>query len=139
MNGNNSRGFTLIEIIIAIVFFSIMTVMILVFTSTNISPSVSPVINLIRAGDVQTGIDNVTRAYYNLTNPVSHADLVNFRNGLNPGVTGVTVDASRTDFITFPAAGGNEGPDPGATAPNLKVTLTNSQGQRLSTIFTTRY
>lgn len=140
MKAKGSRGFTLIEIIIAIVLFSLMTVMILVFIGANISQSVSPVSNLIGAGDVQRGMDNVTRAYYNLTNPVTHANLVNFQANMATYIntTGVNVDASRTGFITFPSAGGNESPDASATAPNLKVTLTNGQGQRVSTIFTTR-
>jgi prepilin-type N-terminal cleavage/methylation domain-containing protein len=140
MKGKDTSGFTLIEVIIAIVLFSIMTVMILLFTGVNIYQTVNPVINLIRAGDVQTGMDNVTRAYYNLPNPVPHANLGTFQANLANyiNIAGVTVDTSRTGFITFPATGGNEATDGSANAPNLKVTLTNSLGQRVSTIFTTR-
>jgi prepilin-type N-terminal cleavage/methylation domain-containing protein len=140
MMRKNSRGFTLIEIIIAILLFSFMAVMVITFTLTNVWQSANPILNLIKAGDVQTGMDNVTRAYYNLPNPVSHGNLVTFNTNLANYINtvGITVNAGRTGFVTFPVTGGNQANDPSATAPNLKVTLINGQGQWVSTIFTTR-
>jgi hypothetical protein len=138
----------MVEVIIAIVMFSIMMVMVFSFDEANVWQSVSPVINFRRAGEVQTGMDNVTRSYYNLPNPVTQASLLTFYNTLiTPNqaavvinATGVTVDTNtgRTEFITFPAAGGNQSNNGANPTPNLKVTLTNDQGQRVSTIFTKR-
>ena len=145
MKDRKQNGFTLIEIIIALVMFSIMAVMITSF-SLNVPGSVSPVINLRRSTDLQRGMDNITRAYYNLAPlPITHASLDTFRTAIigDPtyiNVTGVTVDNGRTKFVTFPGAGNvrTESDDASANAPNLKVTLVNSGGQRVSTIFTTR-
>ena len=140
MNGGKQDGFTLIEIIIALVVFSILAVMIISF-SLNIPQSASSVITLSRSADLQRGMDNVTRAYYNLPLPVSHANLDTFRVNLaaNINAAGVNVDAGRTKFVAFNVgAGYTEIDDASANAPNLKVTLVNSEGQSVSTIFTTR-
>lgn len=161
MNDRKQNGFTLIEIIIALVVFSILAVMIISF-SVNISPSASSVITLSRSADLQRGMDNVTRAfYYYYTPPITHANLDTFKTNLTTNtniinVAGISVDAGRTKFIKFDATN-TEVPDasangdccpngsccpsgcpPGAPASCLKVTLVNSEGQSVSTIFTTR-
>lgn len=142
MKDRRQNGFTLIEIIIALVCISILAVMMVSFGG-NITQSVSPVITLSRSADLQRNMDNVTRAYYNLAPPlpITHASLVTFRANLSnyidaAGVAaGVDVDAGRTKFIEF--SGNVEVDDTSANAPNLKVTLVNSEGQSVSTIFTT--
>ena len=75
MNEGKQAGFTLIEIIIALVVFSILAVMIISF-SLNIPQSASSVITLSRSVDLQRGMDNVTRAYYNLPLPVTTRILI---------------------------------------------------------------
>lgn len=157
MKHSKQQGFTLIEIIIALVVMSILAVMTVSF-SGNILQSVSPVLTLSRSVELQRGIDNLTRAYYDTTYnppPITRPKLETFRVNLGtkidvPG-SGVTVDNSRTKFIRFDATN-NEADDTGTNGnccPNgvcpasspascLKVTLVNSDGQSVSTIFTTR-
>jgi len=141
MKDRRQNGFTLIEIIIALVCISILAVMMVSFGG-NITQSVSPVITLSRSADLQRGMDNVTRAYYNLAPPlpITHARLVTFRTNLSTYINaaGVTVDAGRTRFIQFTGNIEDNDEDTSADAPNLKVTLVNSEGQIVSTIFTTR-
>jgi prepilin-type N-terminal cleavage/methylation domain-containing protein len=140
MKDSKQKGFTLIEIIIALVVLSILAVMTVSF-SGNLARSVSPVMTLNRSADLQRGIDNLTRAYYNLPLPITHASLDSFQANLaaNINVTGISVDAGRTKFITFHYDHGDytEHNDGSQTA-HLKVTLVNSAGQSVSTIFTTR-
>jgi prepilin-type N-terminal cleavage/methylation domain-containing protein len=140
MNERKQNGFTLIEIIIALVVLSVLAVMIVSF-SGNIAPTASSVVTLIRSADLQRGMDNITRAYYNLPLPVTHANLDTFRANLaaNINVAGISVDAGRTKFVAFDSgAGYTEINDAGANAPNLKVTLVNGEEQSVSTIFTTK-
>ena len=140
MKERKRLGFTLIEIIIALVVLSLLAVMIVSF-SGNISPTASSVVTLSRSADLQRGMDNITRAYYNLPLPITHANLDTFRANLsaNINVAGVSVDAGRTKFVSFNAgAGYTEIDDNGANAANFKVTLVNGEGQSVSTIFTTR-
>lgn len=140
MKDRKPKGFTLIEIIIALVCISILAVMMVLF-SGNITNSVSPVITLRRSADLQGGMDNLTRAYYNLSLPITHANLVTFQANLANYINaaGVTVDPDRTRFIEFNASNvEDDDDDTSANAPNLKVTLVNSEGQSVSTIFTTR-
>ena len=144
MKDKKRKGFTLLEVIITLVVVSILAVMVVSFSS-NLSVSASPVVSLGRSADLQTGMANVSRAYYNLEQhiKIDHASLDTFRSNLisSPGtyiaVSGVTVDTGRTKFITFDA-GYSEVNDASGSAPNLKVTLQNSYGQSVSTIFTTR-
>jgi len=138
MKDRKQNGFTLIEIIIALVCISILAVMMVLFGG-NITQSVSPVITLSRSADLQRGMDNITRAYYNLQLPITHADLEDFRANLDANINaaGVTVDDDRTKFIQFDSSNDEED-DTSADAPNLKVTLVNSEGQSVSTIFTTK-
>jgi len=138
MKDRKQNGFTLIEIIIALVCISILAVMMVLFGG-NITQSVSPVITLSRSADLQRGMDNITRAYYNLQLPITHADLEDFRANLDANINaaGVTVDDDRTKFIQFDSSN-DEVEDASAGAPNLKVTLVNSEGQSVSTIFTTK-
>jgi prepilin-type N-terminal cleavage/methylation domain-containing protein len=133
-------GFTLLEVIITLVVVSIVAVMVASF-STNVGISANPTASLGRSADLQTGMANVSRAYYNLAQPITHASLDTFRTNLinNPGtyiaVSGVAVDTGRTGFINFDA-GFTEVAD--GASNNLKVTLKNDYGQSVSTIFTTR-
>ena len=138
MKDRKQNGFTLIEIIIALVCISILAVMMVLFGG-NITQSVSPVITLSRSADLQRGMDNITRAYYNLQLPITHADLEDFRANLDANINaaGVTVDDDRTKFIQFDPSNDEED-DTSADAPNLKVTLVNSEEQSVSTIFTTK-
>lgn len=138
MKDRKQNGFTLIEIIIALVCISILAVMMVLFGG-NITQSVSPVITLSRSADLQRGMDNITRAYYNLQLPITHADLEDFRANLDANINaaGVTVDDDRTKFIQFDSSNDEED-DTSADAPNLKVTLVNSEEQSVSTIFTTK-
>jgi len=138
MKDRKQNGFTLIEIIIALVCISILAVMMVLFGG-NITQSVSPVITLSRSADLQRGMDNITRAYYNLAPPITHGDLETFRTNLSNYIdaAGVTVDDDRTKFIQFDSSN-DEVEDASAGAPNLKVTLVNSEGQSVSTIFTTK-
>ena len=138
MKDRKQNGFTLIEIIIALVCISILAVMMVLFGG-NITQSVSPVITLSRSTDLQRGMDNITRAYYNLQLPITHADLEDFRANLDANINaaGVTVDDDRTKFIQFDSSNDEED-DTSADAPNLKVTLVNSEEQSVSTIFTTK-
>ncbi|MDA3832195.1 MAG: type II secretion system protein [Spirochaetales bacterium] len=144
MKDRRQNGFTLIEIIIALVCISILAVMMVLFGG-NITRSVSPVITLQKSADLQRGMDNVTRAYYRLPLPITHTNLEEFWENLvedRPGyidVTDITVDSDRTRFIRFTASNvEDDDPDLDPDAPNLKVTLVNSEGQSVSTIFTTR-
>ena len=140
MKCRKQKGFTLIEIIIALVVFSVLALMIISF-SINIPQSASSVITLGRSADLQRGMDNITRAYYNLALPITHGTLDTFRVNLaaNINAAGISVDAGRTKFVTFNAgAGYTEMDDTSANAPSLKVTLVNSEGQSVSTIFTTK-
>ena len=125
MKDRRQNGFTLIEIIIALVFISILAVMMVSFGG-NITQSVNPVITLSRSADLQRGMDNLTREYYNLSLPIDHADLDDFKDDLDDCiyVAGVTVDEGRTKFIQFNSSN-DEVDDTSATAPNLKVTLVN--------------
>ncbi len=146
MKSGREEGFTLIEIIIALVVFSILAAMIVSF-SINIPQSASSVITLSRSADLQRGMDNITRAYYNYNSgsKIDHTDLVTFRANLATYITneievGVSVDAGRTKFVTFiyNAGTGYYEENEDTSAPNLKVTLVNGEGQSVSTIFTTR-
>jgi prepilin-type N-terminal cleavage/methylation domain-containing protein len=141
MNDRRPCGFTLIEVIVALVCVSILAVMIVTFGG-NVTRSANPVLSLSRASDLQSGIDNVTRAYHNLALPIKHSTLDTFKSNLQNdpatyvGVTGITVDTSRTKFIKFD--GSNVEYDNSSADSFLKVTLQNSDGQSVSTIFTTR-
>jgi prepilin-type N-terminal cleavage/methylation domain-containing protein len=145
MKDRTQRGFTLIEVIIALICISLLAVMVVSFGGDFVSRSTNPVSSLSRASDLQRGIDNVTRAYYNLGSSVRYADLNTFKDNLTAditiiNVTGVSVDTDRTRFINFDG-GNNEvidnNPDTNL-APKLKVTLINTDGQSVSTIFTAR-
>ena len=138
MKGKMQKGFTLIEVIVTFVLMSILAVMTVSFSDQNIFGALPGGV-FTRAANLQTGIDNVTRAYYNLTPPVSHAVLVTFQGNIANyiSVNGITVDSNRTLFVTFLSPDYVESADTSANAPNLKVTLVNTDGQSISTIYTT--
>jgi prepilin-type N-terminal cleavage/methylation domain-containing protein len=145
MKEKGHKGFTLIEVIIALICISLLAAMIISFGGDFVSRSTNPVALLSRASDLQRGMDNVTRAYYNQGIPIRYANLNTFKDNLTAdatiiNVTGVSVDASRTRFIIFD--GGNteivDSSPATNTSPRLKVTLINTDGQSVSTIFTSR-
>ncbi len=148
MKDRKLRGFTLIEVIIALVCISLLAVMIVSFGGDFVSRSTNPVSSLSRASDLQAGIDNVTRGYYNLALPITHTTLDTFKTNLQSdpgtyiGVTGVNIDTTRTKFIKFDgtscANGSNCENDNSDADSYLKVTLENADGQSVSTIFTAR-
>jgi len=131
-------GFSLIEIIIALLVASLLGTVLIQYMSTSLTKSAEPVIMIQKGYALNQVMESMTADYKNLlltaTDPLT--TFKNYvENGNNPGNTPYYGEAYavQTEYIVF--NGGNEGPDTLGGNLILKVTITLNE-QSLTALFT---
>jgi prepilin-type N-terminal cleavage/methylation domain-containing protein len=87
--GERARGFTLIEVIVALVVAAILGTMLVTFMSTGITQSVRQVFSVKNTYDIGKVMENITAHYKTMFSPGSSITLATLK--INVGAAGSTV------------------------------------------------
>lgn len=122
----NSKGFTLIETIIAIVAAAILATMVFVYSGASLSQSAKTLHDSKKAMDLQKVMENILADY----NKYYKADLTGIKNKIStPSTSGYgQYTVVENSFITV------QGGDPAESV--LKVTIKNELGETLTVLLT---
>jgi prepilin-type N-terminal cleavage/methylation domain-containing protein len=137
---DRSRGFTLIEVIVALTVAAILGTMLVTFMETGITESVRTVARVKNTYDLGKVIENITADYKN-TLATDSTPLATFKT--NVGATGSTQNnaygsykVNYNDYRTFTCTGSNCTEGNGSSSI-LKVTITDlSNTQTITALFT---
>lgn len=124
-------GFTLIEIIAALVVVGLMAALLLPLTGTGLRGELDQDSRLQQVEDLRSRMDGWLHTHRDPDAPVNGADMAAFRELILDSALPAGTSIESMEWIRFDAAGQ---PVPGTDEDILKVTLTNGQS-RLSSFF----
>jgi prepilin-type N-terminal cleavage/methylation domain-containing protein len=124
-------GFSLIEIIAALVVVGLMAALLLPLTGTGLRGELDQDSRLQQAEDLRSRMDGWLHTHRDPDAPANGADMVAFRQLILDSSLPAGTSIESLEWIRFDAAGQ---PVPGTDEDILKVTLTNGQS-RLSSFF----
>lgn len=138
-NRNRRKGFTLIEVIVAIVIVAILTTMLYSYFGSSITQSGIPIVRLGTTLQLQTVMENITADYKNHYNPsTSQHDLAYLKTSIGAENTDQansygTYRVIENHYIHFNS--GAEVSDGATPTTLLKITLKSSTGEKLTELF----
>lgn len=138
---HRQAGFTLLEIIVALVVVSVVSVVVFQVFGSSFIRSTEPATQLQNAFDLQLAMEEMTAAYMVMAesdDTVTTAELVSLQAAIAAKAYGdgaYTVDAN--NFVTFDGDN-NVVADGSGSNDILRVIISRDTGESLTTLFTTR-
>jgi len=135
-----NEGFTLIEIIVALIVLAIAAAMMVPFFGKALTQSPLPLVNLQKATSLQTVMENIVSDSDSFlfngkkSGPTSCADLGTLQTNITNKLYG-TYNIVQNSFISFDASN-NEQNQTCAQSAILKVTIKDTTGETLTSLFT---